>query len=228
MRKWMAGALAVVLMIGVAGCSPDVGRGEDDGAEEHEIETFESIDGFIEKYKRADFDELLDNPETFFLELNAAQSLTDLGTWDRNKDFDGWYEKDVVLFNYPVEATAIVFDGRSEVMYRFEIEMGEAQVEKEAARTICEYFFDEYGDASWIRVDGIGTTEKELRDCFLSNDAKVGFSCFWSSNQDDESYIDEDASQIENFDLKNEYSFVVGYDYFSTSTSEYSCLEIES
>ena len=164
------------------------------------------------------------------MELNTLWEAneTDYSTWEIDEelssvaDWATWYKKDVVLFNWPVEASVTVMDlgEYTSASVSFSFEMASPEQERKAAQALCEYLFAKYDDATSIQVGDEDTTEKELRDCFNEGKEDVGFSCRWSADTEGKENDDDD------FWLNEYYAFSINYYYFGLQSWTHTSLII--
>ena len=154
--------------------------------------TAPTFDEFVEKYKRASYDDFLENPNDFLKEFSkiadmTGEKMTDFGfllSWEKGEtETDSFssttrYSKSGILFNKGVEFSASLIEHTiSErdfsCLISIKFDIGDAEESFELAKTVIEKSFEAFGDASEIRLNAKESTEAELRKAFNTKDVVI-------------------------------------------------------
>ncbi len=152
-------------------------------AEEEKLD----LNGFLEKYENADFNEMLDNPDQFWDDfiLVCEEEDTDYSEWELNESISSEllceYDLDVILFNMPVTIQSVIFNDKENAYYKdITFDIGDEEGNFNTARAFCEKFFDRYNDAEYIMIEDAESSESELRNLFSDGKINEKYGCRWS------------------------------------------------
>lgn len=146
-----------------------------------------SIEEFEDKYKRAEFDEFLNNPKEFIQDFNRTDSSlyyyecdsTFFDDWEKEKNAEEYYwneyEKGVVLFNKSASFHVSLFPNNNDQKERIssfhvEFHTGNEQDNINIGKALANELFNLYGNAQKIEIESTQTTESEFLKMMNSND----------------------------------------------------------
>lgn len=179
--------LALLFIIPLAACgsetvSPDV----------------ETLEEFLEKHKRADFDAFLKDPTEFLEDYKHVQTfqpvsdsdLNFLSSWTKltGEYDDDDYEKKIVLFNKGALVHASVYDRINiakkycNVHFFITFDTGDASIDFEIAKALTDGMIKLYGDPDKYEVGMDEATEADIRKLFAGDPAS--FSVEYTSGKD--------------------------------------------
>lgn len=138
---------------------------------------------FEEKYKRADWDEMLSSPASFFEDLHGIsnlpfdQAIPDAASLESTEEIYGTvYEKELILFNRAFTATINNYDKFFSCSLFYE---GDPEECYSAFKTLFESLIKAYGDPATMSVDRDDVDEVAIRKALDAGDLSVPVSAQW-------------------------------------------------
>lgn len=187
MKRGLSILLACVLLAGIAGCS----AGEKSGGEPA---TTTDMNAFIDKYERADLDDVLEDPADFLDDYYGVIGAdeTDFADWEVNEQLSDEsieaYDIECVLFNLSARISVTSAIGPDDLKMFFTgitLKTGSEESDFEMAMALCEWMFDKRGDAAGITIDGTESNEHKLREqVFMEKRKESEFRCKWEVGDD--------------------------------------------
>ncbi len=147
--------------------------------------TFEE---FYEKYKRADYEELLKDAsgfvnDYFVIDYSTESTLEMVKDWKKD-DYERYIQNDV-LYNKSVIFKGVLSEDEESVLTIFiEFDTGNKDQDYEIAKTITRAMFDKFGEPKSISIDNensnVPSSESILRKMFDSDEEYYGFNVEFS------------------------------------------------
>lgn len=147
-----------------------------------------SLAQFEEKYKRAEWNEMLASPKSFFEDLHGIASLPfeqavpEAASLNSTEEIYGTvYDKDIVLFNRPFTARITDYGKFFSCSLFYE---GEPEECYASFKVLFEGLIKDYGDPEVLSVDRDDVDEASFRKALESGDLDVPVSAHWTKKAD--------------------------------------------
>lgn len=178
-------------------CLLSVGCTQSNGSVKNEPITFAE---FVEKYKRADFNEFMESPDAFIEDL----SLTEKSSCSPDEEaeiFNNWekhtigetglyyYIQEGILFNQPVIFNGNLYhNGKEGCYYSVQFDTSDPYQNFELSKILFEQCIKKYGDPYRITIDMEEVSEAELRKVLSSELENISFMVYWA-NKDGSTHL---------------------------------------